>query len=77
LRVGSGEIDLLVRFGSALVAVEVKTRIGGDPLDQLTDEKERRLWESVRALGGVSRVDVVGVRLRTGGASVRWLQGIL
>jgi Holliday junction resolvase-like predicted endonuclease len=78
LRAGSGEVDLLVSFGGRVVAVEVKTRVGEDPLLQLTREKERRMWEAAcRLRPRPARIDVVAVRLDRGGATVRWVQGVV
>jgi putative endonuclease len=72
VRVGRREIDLIVRMGSVLAFVEVKTRGGvafGDPLEALTPAKRR---EVCRAASGwllgrdlppntVIRFDAVGV----------------
>jgi len=78
LRAGPGEIDLLVAIGGRVVAVEVKTRVGEDPLIQLTGEKERRMWEAASRLRPrPSRIDVVAVRLDRRGATVRWVQGVV
>jgi Holliday junction resolvase-like predicted endonuclease len=73
VRVGRGEIDLLVRFGSKRVAVEVKTRVGSEPREAFSEEKANRVWEAARRLGGVSRVDLIAVRFDAHGAEVRWL----
>lgn len=72
VRVGRGEVDLLVRFGTHRVAVEVKTRAGAEPREAFSQEKANRVWEAARRLG-VSRVDLIGVRIDAAGAEVRWL----
>jgi Holliday junction resolvase-like predicted endonuclease len=72
-----GEIDLLVEMDGVLVAVEVKTRIGADPVEEFTDPKA----DAVRRSGGrmrrrPDRYDLVAVRLRGDGAEVRWLPDV-
>jgi len=75
--VGTDEIDLLVAWGSLLVAVEVKTRVGGDPGEEFTAGKAARFRRAGRALPVPPvRYDLVTVRLSRGGAQVRWLPGI-
>jgi putative endonuclease len=76
--VGRGEIDLLVRFGGTVAAVEVKTIIpsvpSDDPLDHFTPAKARQVRHLATALEpAVYRVDVVGVTVRGCGVDVRWL----
>jgi Holliday junction resolvase-like predicted endonuclease len=76
--VGHGEIDLVVRFGRSVAAVEVKTIIpsvpSDDPLDHFTVAKARQVSTLAGALGpGVYRVDVVGVTVRPQGVDIRWL----
>ncbi len=74
-RVGRGEIDIVARHGRRIVAVEVKTAAGPDPIYAFDDAKARQ----VRALAsriGASRVDVVAVSLEREGASIRWLAGV-
>ena len=86
VRVGRGELDLIVRRGPVLAFVEVKarrTRACGAPEDAVTAAKRRQvarlaeLWLGVRpwALGGVSdvRLDILAVDLTTFPASVRHL----
>jgi Holliday junction resolvase-like predicted endonuclease len=78
LRSGHGEVDLLVAIDGRLVAVEVKTRVGEDPLIQLTTEKERRMWEAAwRLRPRPSRIDVVAVRLDRSGITIRWIPGVV
>ena len=77
VRVGRGEIDLLVRLDSTLIAVEVKTRAGGDPREAYTAEKAARVWEAVRRLRPVPRrVDLVAVAVSADGVVVRWIPGV-
>ncbi|WP_040165244.1 YraN family protein [Microbacterium gorillae] len=71
----TGEVDLVVCRGSALVVVEVKTRrtrAFGDPLAAVDDRKLERVWRSAlawaRAHPSVSRgrdlrVDVIGITM--------------
>ncbi len=73
VRVGRGEIDLLVRFGNQRVAVEVKTRLGLEPREAFSEEKANRVWQAARRYGGIGRVDLVAVRFNARGAEVRWL----
>ncbi|MCW2288123.1 putative endonuclease [Leucobacter luti] len=71
-----GELDLVVRDGDALVAVEVKTRGGekfGDPLTAITARKvgrlRRLLFEWVRTHQERSkelRIDAVGITILPG-----------
>jgi len=71
-----GEIDLLVTMGGSLVAVEVKTRVGADPVEEFTDLKADRVRRSGdRMAQRPQRYDLVTVRLTPGGAEVRWLPG--
>jgi Holliday junction resolvase-like predicted endonuclease len=59
------------------VAVEVKTRVGDDPMVQLTSGKRRRMVVAARSLQPrPARIDAVTVCLRHDGATVRWLKGI-
>ena len=76
-RSGRGEIDLLVRADGRLVAVEVKTRLGDDPLVQITDEKLRRMRDAAaKARPRPSRIDLITVMLDHTGATIRWIRGI-
>ena len=73
VRAGRGEIDLLVRFGRQLAAVEVKTRHDADPLEAFTPEKARRVREAAARLRPpVHRIDLVAVRLTDAGVEIRW-----
>jgi putative endonuclease len=77
VRAGRGEIDVVMRIGSQLVAVEVKTRVAGDPRPAYTAEKADHVWEAVRLLKPrPSRVDLVTVELTARGAAIRWMPGV-
>lgn len=75
-RIREGEIDLVARDGSDIVAVEVKTRGGsgyGHPLEAITAIKARRLrrlllsWvrETRPGLAHL-RIDAIGITMRNG-----------
>ncbi len=73
VRAGGGEIDLVVRIGGELAAVEVKTASQGDPAVNFTSEKERRVRRAALALApAVRRVDLVTVALADDGVTFRW-----
>ncbi|MCP4309469.1 MAG: hypothetical protein GY926_06700 [bacterium] len=75
LRIGRGELDLVVSLDGELVAVEVKTGSvgpGNDPIHHFDDAKQYQ----VRALAtqrGVYRVDYLGVAVSAAGVTIRWL----
>jgi putative endonuclease len=86
VRVGRGELDLIVRRGPVLAFVEVKarrTRSCGTPEDAVDAAKRRQvarlaeLWLAARpwAMGGVRdvRFDIVAVDLTSYPAAVRHL----
>jgi Holliday junction resolvase-like predicted endonuclease len=75
IRVGRDEVDLLVRLGGALVAVEVKTRIGGDPAELFVPAKAARLRRAAARLGA-ARCDLITVRMDRRGAGIRWIPGV-
>ncbi len=80
VRSGKGEVDLLVEVAGKLVAVEVKTTVGPRtrPEENFHEAKASRLRETVSGLiPRPDRVDLVAVVLEKGGASVRWLRGVL
>jgi Holliday junction resolvase-like predicted endonuclease len=75
VRVGRGEIDLLVAFGDLRVAVEVKTiQTGGldDPAYTFTSRKAVQVRSLANRLG-VSRVDLVAVSIGRAGVDIRWI----
>ena len=57
------------------MAVEVKTRIGGDPVELFTPGKAARLQRAAARLGA-GRCDLIALRVDRRGAAVRWLQGV-
>jgi Holliday junction resolvase-like predicted endonuclease len=71
--VAGGEIDILALDGTTRVAVEVRTRIGGDdPADAAGYRKRQRLARLARA-AGADRRDIIGIRLNSGGFEVHWV----
>jgi Holliday junction resolvase-like predicted endonuclease len=74
-RLGFDEIDLLVEHEGRLVAVEVKTRVDADPIEQFTGEQADRLRRAATA-AGASRCDLVTVLVGSGGIEVRWILGV-
>jgi Holliday junction resolvase-like predicted endonuclease len=77
VRAGRGEIDLLVRLDATLVAVEVKTRAGGDPRRAYTPEKARHVVEAAgRLQPSPRRVDLVAVAVGPAGVDIRWIPGV-
>jgi Holliday junction resolvase-like predicted endonuclease len=58
-----------------VVAVEVKTRVGAEPMTQVTSTKRDRMRRAARMIGA-NRVDVVTVMLDGSGATIRWVRGI-
>jgi Holliday junction resolvase-like predicted endonuclease len=60
-----------------VVAVEVKTRVGVDPLTQMTELKHDRLRRAASLVKPrPSRIDVVAVMIDQSGATVRWVRGV-
>lgn len=76
-----GELDLIMRDGNTLVAVEVKTRSGagfGSPLEAITARKAARVrrllleWATqTHHRGAPLRVDAAGIMLRPDGSAPR------
>jgi Holliday junction resolvase-like predicted endonuclease len=78
LRIGRGELDLVVAFGGARAAVEVKTAAmasRGDPIDRFDAQKLDQV-RKLAAARGIYRVDYVGVRVGFDGVAVRWLPNV-
>lgn len=78
LRVGRGEVDLLVTFGGVPAAVEVKTSVvrhrDDDPVHRASEMKLGRVRSlAARLQPAVVRVDVVAVSLSEDGATIRWI----
>lgn len=77
LRAGRGEVDLLVSEAGTVVAVEVKTRIGEDPMVQITADKQRRMRQAALLLRPRPlRIDVIAVRLDPSGAEIRRVRAV-
>ncbi|MBT8217123.1 MAG: YraN family protein [Acidimicrobiia bacterium] len=77
LRAGRGEIDILARWGHTVVAVEVKTRRGGDPLLAFTPAKEQRVRAAMALVRPAPhRLDLVTVAVSASGVDIRWLPHI-
>lgn len=74
LSLPGGEIDLLVRDGRRLAAVEVRTTTGrADPVDAV-DSAKRAHVKRLAAGVGAGRVDFVGVGVRDRCFDVHWVQ---
>ncbi len=87
VRVGRGELDLVVRLGDRRIAVEVKTVGRGataeDPMERLTFAKldqVRLLADRMSPPPGDRvrpvRVDFIGVRVTEGGVTVNWRKAV-
>ncbi len=79
VRVGRGEIDLLIELGGERIAVEVKTGTSASarPEENFGDDKERRVRRAANDLTPpVWRVDLVTVVLTGRGATVRWVPDV-
>lgn len=76
-----GELDLIVRRGGLVVAVEVKTRTGsafGDPLEAITRAKALRLRRLIAAwAAGHTAPGAPVTELRVDVAAVRWAAATL
>ena len=74
LRVDQDEIDLVVRIGRTLIAIEVKTGVGVDsrPWENFDSVKQARTRRAARRLG-IQRIDLVTVEFTGEASVVRWL----
>ena len=83
-----GELDLVMRDGASLVAVEVKARRSdryGAPEEYVTARKIRCLRQAARSFvhehpefgGMMLRFDVVGILTRAGNPGIRWIRNAL
>lgn len=75
VRVGRGEIDLVVAFGVRPVAIEVKTIHTGevdDPAYAFTRPKAIQVRNLANRLG-IARVDLVTVSISSAGVAIRWI----
>lgn len=60
-----------------LVAVEVKTRLGGDPVEEFTPRKAARFRRAGEGLHPRPvRYDLVAVRAHRSGVEIRWLPSV-
>jgi predicted RecB family endonuclease len=76
VRVGSGELDLIVTIGGEVAAVEVKAgTASNDPVYHFDAAKQAQVRRLANARG-IGRVDYVGVALSATGVTVRWLPRI-
>lgn len=77
-RAGRGEIDILARFPDGVVAVEVKTRLGGpDPREAFTATKAAHVRTAMRGVRPPpQRLDFIAVSLTPAGADIRWMPGV-
>lgn len=72
--VDGGEIDLVATDRGTSLVVEVRTsKRGDDPIDAVGPEKRRRV-KRLAAAFGVSRVDLIGIRVTDAGVDVHWVQ---
>ncbi len=77
VQVGRDEIDLVIQWSAADIAVEVKTGIGADsrPWENFDDVKRARSRRAALILG-IRRIDLVAVELTPSDAIVRWLHDV-
>lgn len=75
VRIGRGEIDLVVSLDGEKIAVEVKSALAAassDPIYHFDDDKQRQVAMLARRLG-IFRIDYIGVEIGATGITVRWL----
>ena len=72
-RTAQGEVDLIVRDGSTVVFVEVKTRRRGAPAEAVTPEKQRRL--TLAALHFLKRHGLLEQPSRFDVVAIVWPEG--
>ncbi|MDH3262223.1 MAG: YraN family protein [Acidimicrobiia bacterium] len=78
VRVGRGEIDLVVALGERRIAVEVKTvQTGGldDPAYAFTRPKAAQVRRLANRLG-IPRVDLIAVSIGPSGVAIRWVPDV-
>ena len=73
--VPGGELDLLAVDDSQRVAVEVRTRTGGeDPIDAIGPHKRRHVKQLALSVGA-TRIDFVGIRVSPRSVHIHWVPG--
>ena len=76
VRVGRGELDLLMTDAGQRVAVEVRTVSGrSDPVDAIPISKRKTVAFLGREIGA-TRIDVVGVSFGPKAATVHWVPDV-
>ena len=71
IRAGRGEIDLIIKDGSVIVAVEVKT--GTTAFEHFTDAKVDALRRTMQRLRpSPRRLDLITVTPDAGRVTIRW-----
>ena len=78
VRIGRGEIDLVVALGDQKVVVEVKTVQTGGP-DDPAFAFDRRKAAQVRRLAnrlGIPRIDLVAITIGPEGVDIRWIPAV-
>lgn len=83
VKLGRGELDLVVRLGNRTVAVEVKTlggrAIAAGPIERIDEAKLRQVRRLANQLPphlGRVRVDFVGIHTTADGITVDWRKGV-
>ena len=81
VRVGRGELDLLVLDSGRRVVVEVKTINARQPVqnaeDAFTEEKAATVARlAARLRPPARRIDLIAVSLSEAGAGIRWLRDV-
>ena len=78
VRADGGEVDLIIRDGYRIAAVEVKLATDGtDPIEAVDDRKFALVARTVAGLAtSIDRIDLVGVSIRGGLCGIRWLRGV-
>lgn len=79
VRVGHGEVDLVIVFENQRVVVEVKTiQTGGldDPTYAFTATKARRVRRWAAEMG-IRRIDLVAVTVGEEGVAIRWVPQVV
>ncbi len=77
-RADGGEVDLVIRDGYRVAAVEVKLATdGADPLEAVDDRKFALVTRTVAGLDlWIDRIDLLGVSMDAEGCGIRWLRGV-